>query len=158
MAEAEEIYKQYYDKVYRYVRSKVSDPQETEDLAASVFVKVCQNLSRFDGQKASVSTWVYTITRNTVIDYFRKTKFQAQWQDGIAQEPDPAGQLPGGELLEELAAALEQLGQRERDLVILHYYYNRTLKEIAAQMQISYSSTKRLHEKALAMLRKSLQG
>ena len=37
MDEAEEIYKQYYDKVYRYVRSKVSDPHETEDLAASVY-------------------------------------------------------------------------------------------------------------------------
>ncbi len=156
MDEAEEIYKQYYDKVYRYVRSKVSDPHETEDLAASVFAKVCQNLSGFDGQKASVSTWIYTITRNTVIDYFRKAQLRTQWQDDPVTEQDPACRLLGSEQLEELAAALEQLGQRERDLVILHYYYNRTLKEIAARMHISYSSVKRLHEKALAMLRKEL--
>ena len=57
------------------------------------------------------------------------------------------------ETLNELADALEKLPQRERDLIILHYYTGLTLKEVAVKMSMSYSNTKLVHNKALMLLR-----
>lgn len=54
-------------------------------------------------------------------------------------------QALSAEMLEKLAAALEHLEQRERDLLILHCYERRNLKDIAESMRISFSSTKLLH-------------
>ena len=71
MINAEQIYLQYHDKVRAYVRGKVRDPHDVEDLVSAVFMKIVQKLDSYDSVKASVSTWVYTITRNTVTDHFR---------------------------------------------------------------------------------------
>ena len=71
MINAEQIYLQYHDKVRAYVRGKVRDPHDVEDLVSVVFMKIVQKLDSYEPEKASVSTWVYTITCNTVTDHFR---------------------------------------------------------------------------------------
>ena len=71
MNTAEQIYLQYHDKVRIYMRGKIQDPHDAEDLVSAVFMKIVQKLDSYDPAKASVSTWVYTITRNTVTDHFR---------------------------------------------------------------------------------------
>ena len=67
MINAEQFYLQYHDKV----RGTIQDPHDVEDLVSAVFMKIVQKLDSYDSAKASVSTWVYTITRNTVTDHFR---------------------------------------------------------------------------------------
>ena len=57
---------------------------------------------------------------------------------------------------EELAAALEKLPQRERDVIILHYYSGISLREISEAIGMSYSNMKIIHRKALAGLKKHL--
>ena len=57
------------------------------------------------------------------------------------------------EMLDQLADALESLADRERDLIILHYYSNLTLKEIAVKMRMSYANVKIIHKKALSKMR-----
>ena len=56
--EKEQIYLEYRDKVYAYIRGKVADPHEAEDLQSCVFVKVFQGLGGFDRTRASLSTWI----------------------------------------------------------------------------------------------------
>jgi len=55
--------------------------------------------------------------------------------------------------VQSLADALEKLDQRERDIILLHYYRGETLKEVAEKMNISYSYVKILHNNALANLK-----
>ena len=77
MYTAEQIYLQYHDKVRAYVRGKIQDPHDVEDLVSAVFMKIVQKLDSYDPDKASVSTWVYAITRNTVTDHFRTRRSMA---------------------------------------------------------------------------------
>ena len=65
----EKIYMEYGGKVLRYVRSKISDPQDAEDVCASVFLKVQRGLSAYDDSRSSLSTWIYSIAHNAVIDF-----------------------------------------------------------------------------------------
>ena len=147
----EEIYLQYCDKVSAYIRGKVENHHDAEDLVSAVFLKVYQKLDTFDPEKASISTWIYTITHNTVTDYYRSRRSALafadymDWEDFPEEEPDEA--------LEKLADALITLQERERDLILLHYYKGYTLKQVADMMKISYVYAKVIHKNALNRMR-----
>ncbi|MBR3953155.1 MAG: sigma-70 family RNA polymerase sigma factor [Oscillospiraceae bacterium] len=147
------LYLDYKDKVTAYVRSRIENKYDVEDIVSTVFLKIYQKIDSFDESKASLSTWIYTITRNTVIDYFREIKIHIDFLDEIEADTLSADSLVDDELLEDLADALETLSERERDLIILHYYKGYTLKRISEMMDMSYINAKLIHTKALSMLR-----
>lgn len=150
----DEIYLLYKDKVSAYVRNRISDTYAAEDIVSEVFMKVYQKLECYDESRASLSTWIYIITKNTVIDYYKKRKTQLAFFDEITETESATDEAPAyEELLENLANALEKLGERERDLIILHYYKGYTLKRIAEIMGMSYINAKVIHSKALSALR-----
>lgn len=151
--EFEQVYARFKNKVTRYICGKIPNEHDAEDLAADVFVKVFHGLSGFDEKKASLSTWIYRITQNTVIDYYRTTKFLCELPEELCLDGNIDENILNEETLKSLADALEKLPQRERDIIILHYYSGKTLKSIAEIMDISYSYVKLLHANALKALR-----
>ena len=154
MNTAEQIYLQYHDKVRAYVRGKIQDPHDVEDLVSAVFMKIVQKLDSYDPAKASVSTWVYTITRHTVTDHFRTRRTLMALEDYMADEAPE--ELNDG-VLDSLADALLALKEKERSLIVLHYYTGHTLKEVAEMMGMSYINAKVVHKKALDSLRAFFQ-
>ena len=148
---AEAIYREFYPKVGGYVRGKLSNHHDAEELVSAVFLKIVQKLDRFDPAKASLSTWVYTITRNTVTDYFRTHRSAVALEDYMVGE-EPSAEL-NDEALDALADALLALKEKERDLIVLHYYQGHTLKTVAEMMGMSYINAKVIHKKALTNLR-----
>lgn len=152
----ESIYRAYYGKVCGYIRSKINHMQDAEDLAADVFVKVFEKLDTFDESKASVSTWIYTITRNTLTDYFRVRRVSEPIPETLEDGSCVETEVCNAEMLDALADALESLGERERDIIILRFYKGKPLTEIARQMGISYAYVKVLQNKAFDVLKKHL--
>lgn len=152
----EEVFKQYHDKIEYYIYGKVSDRYVAEDLTSIVFLKVCDKLSMYDESKASVATWIYTIANNTVIDYYRTNKTFDEIPEEIANANEIDEQIINEEMLSELARALKRLPERERDLLILRYYDNMTLKDIAVKMEMSYANAKIVHAKAINHMREYL--
>ncbi len=148
------IYLDYYGKVNAYVRGKLSDPYEAEDVVSSVFLRVYERLDSFDPARASLSTWIYTITHNAVVDYYRTRRVHTEYAEYVDAELDEViDESDTNEaLLAQLADALERLKQKERDLIVLHYYKGYTLKVIAEMMGMSYINAKVIHAKALARL------
>jgi len=147
--DAGQIYEEFQPKVRAYVRGKIRDPHDAEDLVSAVFMKVVQKLDSFDPAKASVSTWVYTITRNTVTDYFRTRRSMVAFEDYMVDE---APSELTDDVLDSLAEALMSLKEKERDLIVLHYYSGHTLKIVAEMMGMSYINAKVIHKKALTSL------
>lgn len=149
---SEQVYNEYYLKVRNYILSKINNFYEAQDICSNVFVKVYENLDKFDESKASMSTWIFTITRNTLTDYYRKNKIYEELNENIAIE-DEGESICNEENLNIMANALENIDERERDIILMHYYSNMTLKEIAEKMSISYAYVKILHQKALDELK-----
>lgn len=149
-----EIYNQYHDKVQWFIFEKVGDKYLAEDLCSDVFVKILAKYDSFDADKASLSTWVFTIARNTLIDYYRGRKVYEEVPEDMSADFDIDENICNEETLEELATALKKLDERERDIVILRYYSGITLKEIAQKLNISYAYVKILHNKAIGNLKK----
>ncbi len=151
--EKEQLYKEYHKKVIGYLNMKVNDYQLAEDIASDVFLKVFEKLDSFDDSKASISTWIYTIARNTLTDYFRTRKVFEEVSEEIPEESCIEEDICNNEMLEVLANALKKLEERERDIIVMRFYSGITLKEIAAKMNISYAYVKILQNKALDALR-----
>lgn len=155
----EQIYREYYPKVFGYLRSRVERIQDAEDLAQTVFIKVYTKLDLFDSEKSSISTWIFNITRNTLIDHQRSMSLRNHDEipETMADESEDAiDNLITEESMERLADALEQLTDEERDLIIMHYYNNYTMLKIAEIMYRPYGQIKRLHVKAMQKLKKYL--
>lgn len=154
--EAARIYEEYHGKVMGYIRARVNSWADAEDLCADVFEKICRNLESYDRSKASVSTWVFSITRNTVIDFFRRSKPTEELDENIPEDSEVDENLLQRETLQELAAALSRLDSQLRDIVVLRYHDGLPLTEIASRLGISYGAVKLRHQKALDLLRASL--
>ena len=69
--DADKIYKEFYPKVYQYLVNRMGSIHDAEDMAQTVFLKVYTKLDTFDKEKSSLSTWIFNITRNTLIDHQR---------------------------------------------------------------------------------------
>lgn len=153
---SEKIYEEYRDKVFSYVRGKVNNYQDAEDLCEDVFVKVHKNLEKYDESKASVSTWIYHIAYNTVVDYYRTHKDSYELLDNYEYLDDSDEQLDS-ESLEILSKVLNELPQDLKDIIVLRYYEDLTLKDISERMHMSYGVTKLRHKEALMMMKSKLK-
>ena len=149
-----DIYTDFYGKVLGYLKKQLGDTETAEDIASEVFIKVYEKLDSFDESRASLSTWIFTITRNKLTDHFRTRRVMSEIPETYADENDIEENYCNSEMLETLADALERLEARERDIIVMRYYSKLTMKEIAERMDISYAYVKVLHNKALSQLRK----
>ena len=155
----EQIYTAYNGKVMGYISARVRNHADAEDLCADVFEKVQRKLADYDTEKAAIGTWIFTITRNTVIDYFRRTKPSEELDEAIPDDEMVVEKdLLKTETLSELASALRKLPQQLMDIIVLRYYDGKPLTEIAQMMGLSYGAIKLRHQNALLLLKEQLGG
>ena len=151
------IYAEYRDKVLSYLKGRADSADDAEDLCEDVFTRVFRALPRYDPEKASLSTWIYQITRFTLIDYLRAKRPGEPLCDDMTAPDDTEAEVIRRETLEALAEALKTLGTEERDVIILHYYKGLSLTEISNITGISYGMVKVKHKRALSALRARLE-
>ncbi len=152
----EQLYRDYYNKVFAYTLNRTRSREDAEDLTSEIFIKVYNKLESFDEKKAQLSTWIYQIAKHSVIDYYRRYKLSEELPEEIVDEDEIDQDLLNEEALSELASALQKLPDEQRDIIINRYYYGRTLQEIAEMMSLSYGVTKLRHKEALFRLRTEL--
>lgn len=150
------IYNEYHDKVMGYIYARLNSKADAEDLCQDVFVKVHSKLESFDPEKASISTWIFSITRNSVIDFYRTRHPIVEIDETIPEDDAVEDSLLNDETLEELAVALEKLPFDLRQIIVLRYYDRIPLTEIGKKMNLSYGAIKLRHAKALQMIRANM--
>ena len=153
----EQIYTAYKGKVMGYIMARVQRRADAEDLCEDVFEKVFRKINDYDMEKAALNTWIYTIARNTLIDYFRKARPTEEIDENLPADGEVDASLLKREALGNLAQALRALPEEQRDIVVLLYYDRKPLTEIAQMMHLSYGMVKLRHQKALASLKRYLE-
>ena len=152
----ERIYTEYSGKVMGYIRARVRNKADAEDIMSEVFEKILRKADGFDPEKASLNTWIFTITRNTVIDHFRRSRPSEELDENLSDDTEIDENLLQTENLSELAAALRSLPQQLMDIVVMRYYDGKPLTEIAQIMNLSYGAVKLRHQNAIMLLREAL--
>ena len=154
--EKESLFKEYNKKIQYYIMGKGIAEADAEDMCDNIFVKFYNSLDTFDPTKSSPTTWLYRITQNTIIDYFRARKQFAELNDNMVFIDTNFDNVLTNETLTELSQALMKLDLRSRALVVAVYYDGKTLKEAAAELGMSYSNSKLIMKKALEELKEFL--
>ena len=152
----EQIYTQYSGKVMGYIRARIRNYADAEDLCSEIFEKIQRKIDDFDEQKASLSTWIFSITRNTLIDHFRKNRPSEELDENLSDSSEVDENLLNVETLSELSKALKKLPQQLMDIIVLRYYDGKPLTEIAQMMNLSYGAVKLRHQNALMLLKEHM--
>jgi RNA polymerase sigma factor (sigma-70 family) len=155
-----DVYRQQLVAVWRYVRSRVSDHHEAEDLTSEVFARAWRSWPNFDQRKGQVGGWLFRIAQRTVIDWRRTGAgtAEAAHVDLDSLEPveppnvGPEAAVLAREVLAELAEAMSSLNDRERDGIALRFAAGLKMTEVGEVMGLSTGATKMMISRALARL------
>lgn len=155
-----EFYEEYYKKIYNFVYFKTGDSFIAEDLTCIVVEKALNNLKKFDKAKSSLNSWIFTIARNSIIDYYRlKSSGESHFEEG-AEIRIPDTITPGAEEAlveterqETIAALLQLLSEQEREIIIMKFWGGLKNIEIAAQMGIQAGNMNVIVFRALKKLK-----
>lgn len=153
----EQIYIEYKDRVSGYIFSHISNSDDTRDLVSSVFTKILQSSASYRGDPNSISSFIYRITQNLVIDYYRTKKIQDEVSESLVASQSIEDDFFKQSTLDFLADALALLPDFERDIVILHYYKNISLKKIAIKLQSTDGKVKLAHSRAIKFLKNKFE-
>jgi len=132
----------YQDKVYRLAFSLTRDRARAEELAQDAFVKVWRALPRFDG-RASLSTWLYAIARNTCLSALRYDARRRMWPLDEMHEP-AARTLEGstGTDLSGVWGLVDRLPEAQRQVITLFYLEDRSLREVGRLLDMPEGTVK----------------
>ena len=158
-----ELYRRYYDLVFRYCRRRMFLHEAAEELTAEVFLKVVEKFDGFRGDEAAFRVWLYRLATNCANEHLRKRSRRRALQESLIRERcfPPADQGAGGEGSDESGAlkrALLALSPREQGLIALRYFEDLQHVEIAAVMGGSPATVRSQISRALARLQKLLKG
>ncbi len=157
------LYDEYLPKVYRYINFKVSDVPLTEDLTSAVFEKALTSFARYSSDKAAFSTWIFSIARNTVIDYYRTNKKNRSVELDEAIEV-PVRAMNQAEALEardekkRMLAFLAQLPPEDKEIIQLKFAAEMNNREIARLLGMSESNVGTRLFRAVRKLRDKFEG
>jgi len=140
-----ELYEEYLPKVYRYINYRINDTQITEDLTSTVFEKALTNFGKYSKDKASFSTWIFSISRNVVIDYYRAHGRRQivsldEETDIVSKDPSPEEELMKKEEREKLQVYLIELPQDEQEIIRLKFAAELNNRQIAKMLGLSESN------------------
>lgn len=155
---AEQLFKEYKNKVFGYIFNRIHNYADAEDLTSDVFAKVVSHIDSFNPEKASASTWIYVITKNTLIEYFRKQRMTEDIEElQIPVDDEPVDKLVMEERQEILAKALSELPEKMRDIIVARYYHGFRFSKIGEMMDLSETNARVTHMRALAKLKEILE-
>jgi len=159
-----ELYNRYYPKVYAKTFSLVKNQADAEDLTQDIFSKIFLNLAKFEG-RASFSTWVYQITFNETMDFFRKNKKQhtkyslsdVGFQVKDVSEETLLEKQFRDQLLNQLIHTLDGLNEMDKTIISMKYFDDCSVKEIMEVYNISESAVKMRLKRAKTRLQKKYE-
>lgn len=154
------LFERYKVPILSYIRRQVRHPTVAEELAQEVFLKVYRARQSYE-PKAKFSTWLWTISRNTIIDHHRASSqgwvevpdFTDTVMDALPDEGDsPEEKLLAGVAQERLDECLEKLPARSKEILMLRVQSDLTYEELSEIVGESVANIKTLTHRARRML------
>ena len=159
-------YDLYVDQIYRFVYFKISNTEEAHDLTSQVFLKAWEyTQKKGELEVKTVKALLYRISRNCVIDYYRKNNkkidLPLETKDGEKIEVEDESQdiLKNLEIkldTEEIKKKLLELKEEYREVIILHFIDELSVKEIADILNKDKGNVRVLIHRAIKSLKKLL--
>lgn len=126
------LYKKYYKEIFLYIYSMCKNREKAEDITQDTFIKAMIYLSN---SHINTRAWLYMVARNLLTDMYRKESKTSNFEDiseiDVPSGDDPLSDFIGNNQKRLLHMAINRLDKNKRELIILHFYNNVPLKDIA---------------------------
>ena len=158
-----ELYEEFLPRVFRYIRYRVNSEEVTEDLTSVVFEKALTNFEKYSTEKASFSTWIFSIAHNVVIDHYRTQARRPAFSlekaeiELSSKEPLPVDALERMEEQEKLRACITRLPAEEQEIIAQKFGSGLNNRQIARTMGLSESNVGTRLYRAVRKLRDSFR-
>ncbi len=149
------LYDRYLDHIYRFVYYKTFSKETTEDITSAVFHKALQKINTFAIEKGNFSSWLYRIARNSVIDYYRTKKSDVSLEDvfDVGVDERTPETLDAIAALETVTKYLKTLNAKQREIITLRIWEERSYREIAELVGGTEDSVKMAFSRSIRELR-----
>ncbi len=148
----DELVRRHQDRVFRLASVWLFDPQGAHDVAQEAFLRALSGLRGF-AFRASVSTWLYRMTRNVCHEMNRRQQRSARPpRDEVADASQFDTSIEDGETLVAVRAAVGRLPERQRDALLLRVFEDLSVRDTARVMGCRPGTVKAHLSKALANL------
>ena len=155
------VYEKYFEVVYAYVARRVRDRAATEDLTSEVFRKALAHLPRFKWTGAPFAAWLLRIAANLIAD---RAKRVAREEHSDSEELADRGSLAQAQQSDLEAAErrahvirlVDELPEDQRRVVRMRFAEEKSIGEIAAQLNRTEGAVKQLQFRAFQTLRAKL--
>ena len=158
----EELYEHFFPRVYNFIYARLKNVDDADDVTSITFMKMNENLERYDPTKAAFSTWLFRIALNSIIDHTRRRdkSEETEWEE-FFDPAAPAYQQPEAQALtregnRELLKALDGLKERERRIIELKFWGNLDSRSIAEALSMTEGNVRVTLHRALAKLKNIL--
>ncbi len=143
------------EELYLFILKKTKNEQIAKDLHHEVFIKIQTKIHQLK-HSSKLTSWVYQITRNTIIDYFRNLNKKEYTSINFDIPEKDNENFEYSKLTNCINQKIETLSTEHKEAIILTSFKNYSQKELAIHLQISYSGTKSRIQKAKAILKKNI--
>ncbi len=142
------FYEKYHDVIFDYIYWKTEDYELTGDLTGDVFLEALNKLDKFTWQGYSFGAWLFHIARRIVSRHFRRASHPAETVFESERRDINQPNTPHEETIRKLDIQLVRLCMRhlnadKHDALVLHYWLDLTVREIALIMKTSQSNVKK---------------
>jgi RNA polymerase sigma-70 factor (ECF subfamily) len=155
----ESLYQRYVRSVYGLALRRLRDRQKAEDAVQETFTAVWRSAKSYRPERGPAAPWLYAVARNAIIDRLRaRSEPAAEAPDVASGEPGPAERAESSFVAWRVHRALEELPEREREVVELAYWSGLSQSEVAEFLHIPLGTVKTRTRSALAHLSTILEG
>lgn len=156
------IHDALYPQVFRYVSYRVDDPQTCEDITAEVFLRLLKALKKEDLTIDNLRAWLLGTAHHLVQDFYRKSYrhpiTRIDQQENLPNGHDPVAEAEQNAARSQIRRALLQLTNEQQHVLALRFSQELSIHETARVMNKSVEAVKVLQFRALAALRRQLEG
>ena len=151
------LFFKYSDMINFYIQRKVYPADVSKDLLQITFLKAFKNLKKLKNKKIFKS-WLYTIARNTVYDYYKKNKNDVMIDDiDYKLGERPKDFVLNQELKKDMGKAIKKLSPSQQKVIDLRIFKEDKFKDIALELNITENTAKVTYHNAIKKLRKHLE-
>jgi RNA polymerase sigma factor (sigma-70 family) len=157
-----DLYEEYLPKVFKYISYRISNKFLAEDITAAVFEKALTKYDTYNSQKAAVSTWIFTIAKNTLIDHYREADHEKTIDLDEALDLPQESKTPEQIAIDEeqwtvLKKCMVKLAPNEREIISLKFSSQMTNRQIADTLGLTDSNVGVILYRAIRRLRDDFQ-
>lgn len=151
----QQIWIDLHQELKAFILKKVKHTQVADDILQDVFLKIHSRIHTLKNPK-KLTAWVYQITRNTIIDYFRSTKNTGTDIENLSLATQATDEPLYHQLSRCVQAKIKQLPPKYKNAILLTSFQQYSQKELAENLGISYSGAKTRVQRAREKLKAAL--